>query len=46
MSEKKWEDVFGYTEEELGYLKEVVYSEAHLILEFSQTGGMLQVAAF
>lgn len=46
LPEKKWEDIFGYTEEELGYLKEVIYSEAHLILEFSQTGGILNASNF
>ena len=35
----EWKDLSGYTEEELNYLKELVASETHLILEFSQTGG-------
>ena len=38
LPEKKWEDVYGYTDDELEYLKDVVYSESHLILESSQIG--------
>lgn len=45
LPEKKWEDVYGYTDEEFEYLKDVVYSEAHLILEFSQTGGLLNASS-
>ena len=39
LPQKEWTDINGYSEEELNYLKELVDSEAHLILEFSQTGG-------
>ena len=45
LPEKKWEDVYGYSDEEIQYLKEVVSSEAHLILEFSQTVGLLNVSS-
>ena len=38
LPEKKWEDIYGYTDDELEYLKDVVYSESHLILESSQIG--------
>ena len=41
LPEEKWEDIYGYTEKEIAYLKELVESEKHLILEFSQTGGNL-----
>lgn len=41
LPENKWEDIYGYTDKEIEYLKDVVSSEAHLILEFSQTGGLL-----
>ncbi|MBO5116656.1 MAG: hypothetical protein J6C25_04025, partial [Treponema sp.] len=33
LPEKKWEDIYGYSDEEIQYLKEIVSSEAHLILE-------------
>ena len=45
LPEKKWEDIYGYSDEEIQYLKEVVSSEAHLILEFSQTGGLLNASS-
>lgn len=35
-----WEDVYGFSEEEMNYYKEVVSSTAHLILEFAQHGGI------
>ena len=38
LPEKKWEDIYGYTDDELEYLKDVVYSESHLIIESSQIG--------
>ena len=40
------EDIYGYTETELDYLKELIASEAHLILEFSQTGGFDSASGF
>ena len=46
LPEKKWEDIYGYSDEEIQYLKEIVSSEAHLILEFSQTGGLLNASSF
>jgi hypothetical protein len=34
-----WQDVFGFSQEEMDRLKEVVESTAHLIIEFSKEGG-------
>ena len=31
LPQKKWVDIYGYTDSELDYLKELVESEAHLI---------------
>ena len=45
LPEKKWEDIYGYSDEEIQYLKEIVSSEAHLILGFSQTGGLLNASS-
>ena len=42
----EWKDASGYTEDELNYLKELVDSEKHLILEFSQTGGFENASGF
>ncbi len=34
-----WEDVFGFSDEEINRYKKVIESTAHLIMEFSQKGG-------
>ena len=46
LPDSEWKDVSGYSEEELNYLKELVDSEKHLILEFSQTGGFDNASGF
>ena len=46
LPEQKWEGIYGYSEKEIEYLKDIVKSEAHLILEFSQTGGLLNASNF
>lgn len=43
---QRWEDVVGYSESEMSYFRELVNSTAHLILEFSQTGGVLNASNF
>ncbi len=42
----KWENIVGYTTEEQNYFKSLVHSMAHLILEFSQTGGFENASGF
>ena len=42
----EWKDIIGYNDEELNYLKELVDSEKHLILEFSKTGGFDNASSF
>ena len=39
LPEYRWENIFGYSEEELEYFKKLVKNNAHLIIEFSQEGG-------
>lgn len=46
LPEYKWENIKGYSEKELEYLKNLVKSMAHLILEFSQTGGFDSASGF
>ena len=46
LPDSEWKDIYGYTETELDYLKELIASEAHLILEFSQTGGFVSASGF
>jgi len=43
---QKWQDILGYSETEMAYFRELVDSTAHLILEFSQTGGILNASNF
>ena len=40
-----WENVSGYSETELNYFKQLIRDNAHLILEFSQEGGILSDAS-
>lgn len=35
----QWEDVYGFSEQDIEKYQEVIESTAHLILEFSQEGG-------
>ena len=40
----KWEKIDGYSEAEMTYFKTLVRNNAHLILEFSQDGGILNAS--
>ncbi|MBQ4567927.1 MAG: hypothetical protein IJA79_07355 [Desulfovibrio sp.] len=42
----RWEDVFGFSEEEIARYLEVIESTAHLILQFSKDGGVESAAGF
>ncbi len=46
LPEQKWFDIDGYSEKEIEYFKELISSTAHLILEFSKTGGLLNASNF
>ena len=39
-----WEDVFGFSDEEINRYKKMIESTAHLIMEFSQKGGFNNAA--
>ena len=39
-----WEDIFGFSDEEIDRYKKVIESTAHLIMEFSQKGGFSNAA--
>ena len=41
-----WEDVFGFSAEDIARFREIVQSTAHLILQFSQEGGFDSAAGF
>lgn len=42
--EYRWETISGYSETEMAYFKQLLRNNAHLILEFSQEGGVLNAA--
>ena len=39
-----WEDIFGFSDEEIDRYKKVIESTAHMIMEFSQKGGFSNAA--
>ena len=39
-----WEDIYHFSEEEIKQFEEIIRSTAHLIIEFSQEGGILNAA--
>ena len=39
-----WENVKGYTDAEMTFFKELIRNNAHVIIEFSQDGGVLYAA--
>ena len=41
----QWEKVNGYTDEEMKRWDKLIHDNAHLIIEFSQEGGILNAAA-
>lgn len=44
LPEFQWVDIEGYTETELSYFKNLIKNNAQLIIEFSQSGGILNAA--
>lgn len=46
LPEYKIEDVFGFTQEEMNRYIDVIKSTAHLIMEFSQQGGLENASGF
>ena len=41
----RWDDVVGYTEEEMAHFRQLIRNNAHTIMEYSQDGGVLMYAA-
>lgn len=46
LPEYRWESIHGYSEAEMERFRSLVRNNAHLILEFSQKGGVLHAANF
>lgn len=44
LPEYKWENISGYSESQIEYFKHLLRNNAHLIIEFSQEGGLLNAA--
>lgn len=42
----RWDEVVGFGREEMDRYREIVESTAHLMLEFSETGGLLNASGF
>lgn len=42
----KWEDIYQFTNEDIKRFQGIIRSTAHLILEFSQEGGLEHAAGF
>ena len=42
----RWEDIFAYSDMELTYFEKIIRNNAHLILEFSQEGGITNASNF
>lgn len=41
----EWSDISGYSDEEMSFFKKFVHNNAHLIIAYSQQGGILNAAA-
>lgn len=42
----RWEDIFGFSSEDIARFQEVLESTAHLILQFSKEGGFDHASSF
>jgi hypothetical protein len=40
----KWESIEGYNESEMSYFKQLIQNNAHIIIELSREGGILNAA--
>ena len=41
LPEYRWEKIYGYSEAEMAFFRQLIRNNAHLILEFSREGGVL-----
>ncbi|SOB98407.1 hypothetical protein [Pseudobutyrivibrio ruminis] len=46
LPEYRWEDINGYSDEEIEEYKELIKNNAHLIMEFSTKGGFKNASGF
>lgn len=45
LPEYKWENIVGYSPEEMSAFDQLIHRNAHLIIEYSQKGGVLHSSA-
>ncbi|MCD7830323.1 MAG: hypothetical protein LUE89_02860 [Clostridiales bacterium] len=46
LPEYTWEEIYGFTAEDIARFQEIVESTAHLIMQFSKEGGFENAASF
>ena len=46
LPEYRWEDICGFTEQEMNHYRDVIESTAHLILRFAAEGGFDNASGF
>jgi hypothetical protein len=46
LPEYKWEEIYGYSDSEMEFFKHLIRNNAHLIIEFSQEGGITNASNF
>ncbi len=46
LPEYKWEDILGFSKDDIEKLQGIIESSAHLIMEFSKDGGFLNASNF
>ncbi len=46
LPEYRWENISGYSDAEMQFYKDLIRDNAHVIIEFSQSGGVLNAANF
>ncbi len=46
LPDHRWEDIYSYSESEIEYFKKLIRNNAHLIIEFSQEGGITNASNF
>ena len=46
LPEYRWEDIYGFTDEDIARFKEIIESSANLIIEFARDGGFENASGF
>ena len=46
LPEYKWENINGFSPEDIDYFSEIIHSGAHLLFEFARSGGFENASSF